>query len=205
MAVLTCTQTTPTNLRRYLATPGSTALVSTVGSFTVDASAITNTEMLLDAAQVDNEAIPSGTLTFTLGPIAVAVGAHTVQSGAWTSAQTPHIFSATANITVVQGPADADGWSVTRYMNFLAGNSTTMSDVTGTTLRAAACQWAGVSIVDFTTVGALNMRAGNTGRQLWVDMTTALNLIAYGVTSVRQLRDLKYLNDQDALYKIATA
>src|SRR5581483_7063247 len=133
-----------------------------------------------------------------------AIGSHSLTVVAGTNPDT--LTSAAVAITVTDiltGDA-LGGKSAQWYLNFLAGRSVSAGSVnTMLTARAAACAWAGVSVVDYTYAGALNVKAGITDRSLWVSPNKALNFIAYNTTNPDSCKP--WLTNMQALRKIALA
>lgn len=204
MAVLTVTQTSPADLQRFMAGTGGTAPVVVSGATTNNAAGTaTDLELLIDEVEEDTIQLAAGVLPYEFDPFPMSVGIHEIQVGGWQGAQDPHIFSTAITIEVVAHNGAADSWSVSRYLNFLAGNAVTGSDNTMPSARQAACTWAGVSPVDNGLIGALNIKAGRTDKQRYVPINKALNMIAYGVSDVDALRPYPWLDNQEALQKIA--
>lgn len=101
----------------------------------------------------------------------------------------------------VQRPEDrSPAW----YLNLLAG--TVEGPTPGLaphTERQAACLWAGVDVADYTTQGALNIKAGNTSRVDWLSLRGVLTQLANRQTlALYKAAPGRLLTDRQALYAI---
>lgn len=115
--------------------------------------------------------------------------------------------SAPVDVTVLdmtENIGNAADRSVRWYLNFLAGNTVyNVADPLLPSIRSAACKWAGVSEVNYGTIGALNAKAGRTDPLAYASQNACLNLIAYDTDDFNDC--VPWLTDQEALFMLATA
>jgi hypothetical protein len=197
-----CEITYPADLARFGAAPDNTATFTVTG--TTDPSI--SVQLLLEDVPEGDPVTSSVAGAFSI-PVTLPLGAHDLSALAGTDPDTLESSSITVVVfdVVAAIGSDTAEKSVTWYLNFLAGADVTTNNLLDA--RTAACTWAGVSPADYSMMGALNVKAGNTDRSLWKRVNTVLNQLAQNAATPGSYPNARaqWLDNQTALYNICVA
>lgn len=201
-APATCVITAPVTNTTLQWLPGGTATVTV----TVTTDAATPVQLKFGGVNSGSPVTSNGSGLATFTNKSFPIGTTVLTAVAGTA---PDTTTSTAINVIVSNPVAAvtkgSDRSVRWYLNWLASQPVNVEPAL--TARAAACAWAGVSVVDYGLIGALNVKTANTDRSRWQSVNACLNRLAYGLTGpwLPKDTDVVWLSNQDALLIIAQA